>query len=388
MQKTPRTQEEAARDEQERHYRCRDKLKIKKIFSDYRNAVRTAGIHGGLTFPAAIHSVLQARLAYNLGPEFHSLFELWNKRKSSWPDYLSSYEMNEAHKAFSLPEDRYLAKDKLAFTKHCLENDLPTVPVICAIDHAQGDSTRSFHDGTTIEKWMPAIQAAPSRIFIKQIDGAHGSGAFTAKREGERWRFRGILGTSEALHSFCLTNMQGRRGWIVQPEVRPHKELAQRLSPRALCTARLVTYIDGPTPRMLFAALRIPVGDSPTDNWSWGLSGNLIAPIDLESGALGPGRTSRSPHWPVIISNAIHPDTGQSIEDYRLPFWEETKALALRAQDTLRQIPTAGWDIAITDSGPIIIETNSGYAIEMHQVALQRGLRRELDPTFSFQRVQ
>lgn len=362
-------------------------VSIRKLLSDYVNATWTASHYGGMNLPTAIYSVLLARLRYKLGPEFHSLFELWNKPESSWPEYIGSYELNEAHKAFSQPEDRYLTKDKIAFAGHCLENDLPTVPIIAAIDRSTLRGSAFSQDDAPTEEWMTAIASAPSRLFLKQIDGGQGVGAFTAKRDRDLWRFGGKTGTAEDLHAFCLKNMLGKRGWIVQPEIRPHPQLAQQLSPRALSTARLVTYMDGLEPKLLFAVLRIPVGDSETDNWSLGLSGNLVAPIDLTSGALGPGRTSRSKHWPIIYATKKHPDTGKDIENYILPYWEETRTLALRAQSTLPQVPTTGWDIAITETGPVILETNSGYGIEIHEVALQRGLRGDLAPTLAYPRI-
>lgn len=70
-----------------------------------------------------------------------------------------------------------------------------------------------------------------------------------------------------------------------------------------------------------------------------------------------------------------HPDTGCTIPGFRLPYWEETLRLFCLAQKELKEAPTLGWDIAITDDGPLIVEANAGYSIEIHEVAEHRGLR-------------
>lgn len=358
-------------------------MKILETVSEYRNAIVTATT-AGCSLPAAAHSVFLSRFRYGLGPQFHSLFELWNKPTSSWKNYIASYEVNETHRAFSHATDQQLTNDKLAFAAHCMAHGLPTIPIICAIDRKPMPQHVEIPNGLDLETWLAGMRSAPVRIFLKPIAGSHGTGAFYATRAGNAWKYADKTGDDRALHAYCIENMKSRRGWIVQPEIRPHAEMAQKLSPRALCTVRIVTYMDKDVPRLLFAVLRIPVGDNPTDNWSLGLSGNLVAPIDIEDGTLGTARTSRSKTWPAMFATDTHPDTGARIEGYSIPYWNEAKELAVRAQGVFKQVPTLGWDIAITDTGPLIVETNFNYAVELIEVSLQRGIRQDLAPTFSY----
>lgn len=354
-----------------------------KTLSDYTNAIRTAR-DGGCPLPAAAHSVLLSRFRYGLGPQFHSIFELWNKPTASWKNYVVSREVNDSHLRFSRARDKQLTNNKLAFAQHCMANGLPTIPVICAIDRKASLQSGEILNGLALEDWLAIMNSAPERIFFKPIAGSHGTGAFSATRTGNDWKYLDRTGDDRALHVYCMENMQDGRGWIIQPEIRPHAEVAQKFSPRALCTVRMVTYMDKEVPRLLFSVLRIPVGKSNTDNWSLGLSGNLVAPVDMEDGTLGTARTSRSKTWPLMFATETHPDTGARIEGYRLPYWKEAKELAIRAQQIFRQVPTLGWDIAITDTGPILVETNWNYAVELIEVSLQRGIREDLAPTFSY----
>ena len=357
------------------------------VLDGYRNAISTAR-RGGASLLKATLTVALARLSYNLGPQFHSLFELWKKPRREWSEFILSNELNEVHRRFSLPEDQELTNDKLAFFAHCISHELPTIPILCTIDLQPDGASTKIPNGRDIETWVSTLETAADRIFIKPIDGKLGDGAFTATRDGDQWRFEGRIGSVIDLHAFCIQTIHGRRGWMIQPAVKPHSTLSANLSPRALCTVRAVTCMATDGPQLLYTVLRIPVGDSQTDNWSLGLSGNLVAPIDPSSGTLGVARGSRSRSWPVMYSTDAHPDTGKLIVGSRLPYWEQVKELAVRAQGTLPQVPTLGWDIAITDTGAVIVETNWGWGVELIEAAIQQGLRSDLAPTFAYRIVQ
>ena len=79
-----------------------------------------------------------------------------------------------------------------------------------------------------------------------------------------------------------------------------------------------------------------------------------------------------------MIAITHHPITKLAIEGFCLPYWPEAMALVERAHRTMPQLLTLGWDVAITDDGPIIIETNCRYDVDIIQVTHQKGFRTEL----------
>jgi hypothetical protein len=62
-----------------------------------------------------------------------------------------------------------------------------------------------------------------------------------------------------------------------------------------------------------------------------------------------------------------HPTTGAPIRGKRLPCWDEVKQLAVRAHGAFRPRVLIGWDIAITNEGPVIIEGNRGPDMDLMQ---------------------
>lgn len=58
-----------------------------------------------------------------------------------------------------------------------------------------------------------------------------------------------------------------------------------------------------------------------------------------------------------------HPETGETFKGFRIPYWQETLEMLEKATRTMHQVRYVGWDIAITENGPVIIEGNNdpGY---------------------------
>ena len=55
-------------------------------------------------------------------------------------------------------------------------------------------------------------------------------------------------------------------------------------------------------------------------------------------------------------------------------FFEQARELAIKAQSCVPQMRALGWDIIITEKGPVILEGNASWGWEMIQYANGRGL--------------
>jgi hypothetical protein len=64
-----------------------------------------------------------------------------------------------------------------------------------------------------------------------------------------------------------------------------------------------------------------------------------------------------------------HPLTGAEIAGRKLPHWPEVTRMALEAHNRLSSVPSVGWDIAISNKGPVFLEANVSWNPDNIQTA-------------------
>lgn len=204
-------------------------------------------------------------------------------------------------------------------------------------------------------------------LFLKPMKASGGSGAERWDRIGARRWSDGeqVLGGSELLDHLRSKN----RPYIVQRRIQPHPGL-QQLTSGALPTVRALTILNEQgDPEIVGASFRMSIGGNRTvDNIH---AGGLACRVSLEDGSLGPASDLGSDArlgW-----HSRHPTTGAQIEGKRLPFWNEVKAIAVRAHAAFEGRVVIGWDIAIDEDGPIIIEGNRGPDMDLMQRFMETG---------------
>lgn len=202
------------------------------------------------------------------------------------------------------------------------------------------------------------IEAPAGKLVFKHSKGQCGNGIVVLPSRG--MDPRRIL---ELLHE------QGND--YVEEFVLQHPDL-MRMSPSGLNTVRVVSQVrkDGSVD-LLAARLRITVNSS-VDNLA---AGNMAAPIDLETGRVcGPAVYSD------ITKTAAthHPVTNTEIIGFAIPFWNETAAMIREAAKTAPENRSVGWDVAITERGPELIEGNHDWCKLLWQLPAQQGLKEQL----------
>lgn len=58
-----------------------------------------------------------------------------------------------------------------------------------------------------------------------------------------------------------------------------------------------------------------------------------------------------------------HPHSKATFENYDIPYFNEAKQLVLSAAAFVPNLRLVGWDVAIGEAGPILVEGNSDYSI-------------------------
>lgn len=149
---------------------------------------------------------------------------------------------------------------------------------------------------------------------------------------------------------------------VVEEIVIQHDAM-EKMYPFAINTIRILT-VKG---NVIGAALRIGAGGGLIDNAH---AGGIFTEVDIKSG--------------VCICNAInhagdsyitHPDTGTVIPGFQIPQWNKCITLVKEAATLIPEVSLVGWDIAVSETGPVIIEVNHMPGLELIQAPAKHGIR-------------
>ena len=136
---------------------------------------------------------------------------------------------------------------------------------------------------------------------------------------------------------------------IVEDKVIQHEAIAA-LCPTSVNTIRVATLLGDKKEGIVYAYIRIGNG-KVMDNVD---CGGMAAPINLDTGVIsGVGANKAGETY------EFHPMTGKRIPGTQIPYWEEVKAMCLKAMHVVPQVRFVAWDVAITPDGPVFIEGNS-----------------------------
>lgn len=159
---------------------------------------------------------------------------------------------------------------------------------------------------------------------------------------------------------------------LIEKYVIQHDDLMQ-LSPSALNTVRVVTQLHDGKVIILAARLRVSV-NSDTDNLS---TGNFAVPVDIKSGIVtGPGVYGDITKSDVFF----HPVTGIEIVGFAIPHWNDCVEMVTNAALSVPTNRSIGWDVAITNERPILIEGNHDWGRILWQLPVKKGLKEDLLP--------
>lgn len=248
--------------------------------------------------------------------------------------------------------------DKRRFAVWCVEQRLPTAPIL--MEFETGRVTRSeVADGASpatdlFAKWGTRFGGDSTQRW-RHEDGRYVDDA------GRSWRFDEIV---EVLAG------QSREGIVLlQPRLVNHPAL-RPLSPSALSTIRVMTTRrPGEAPKFLAGVLRMGTGNATADNFA---QGGIASFVDAETGVVGEARRVDKQHRTYVYQT--HPDTDATIAGYQIPLWHESVRLALDAHARLGDVPAVGWDVAVLEDGPVLLEGNWNPCVKLLQVATQTPL--------------
>lgn len=138
-----------------------------------------------------------------------------------------------------------------------------------------------------------------------------------------------------------------------------------KLYPHAINTIRIITVhrYDGEV-KVVATYQRIGNHGYVVDNYN---GGGMVVPINEQTGII---------EFPAIdkLKNIYHkhPMTNTSIIGFKVPMYKEALEVAKKAAKVIKEVRYVGWDIAITEKGPTIIEGNEYPGHDIYQLPVHR----------------
>ncbi len=189
-------------------------------------------------------------------------------------------------------------------------------------------------------------------------------------------RLEGLEGSAVRLHDGSLRPIEdvarfmhdlSKAGYLFQEVLEPHPEIA-RITGGALATVRVVLLHGPGGTRIENITLKLPRAGAVADNF-W-RAGNMLGAVDAGSGAVDR----------VIIGSGLdlevlheHPDTGMPLQGLHLPDFAALTRLCSELAPVFPDLRLQGWDIALTDRGPVPVELNFGGDVNLQQLAHNAG---------------
>lgn len=273
-------------------------------------------------------------------------------------DYLYRHETKRGlylllQERFPANETRNALSHKALFAQRCQQYGVAVVPALFTIRH--GEVTR-------FDLQEPGLPACD--LFLKPIRGAGGRGAEVWTYLGDRSygnTSAGIRSESELL--VHLINLSRRKPYLGRPLVSNHPELAA-ISSGALCTIRVLTCLDeNNRPEVTNVVLRMPrTPGIIVDNFH---AGGIAAKVMLDNGIIGAATGLGQDRNTAWFEN--HPTTGAVILGRQVPMWHQVLALARQVHAVFPDQILVGWDIAVLETGPHLIEGNKGPDLDIIQ---------------------
>jgi hypothetical protein len=271
---------------------------------------------------------------------------------------------------------RKLSQHKLAEKALLTLLCIPT-PAYLGYVHRLAGRTATGMPLRTLEEFEHFINALScTRLCFKLIEGHGGAGFVAVERvmtpKGVRLTPLFESGEMTVREFFDAHIAPVAGGRLVEEYLEQHPSYTA-FNATSVNTLRVWAYAPaGDTAKVLGAYLRIGRAGALVDNHG---AGGLVVPVDYETGRLSAAVDGLPTHR---IHN-VHPDSGNQIADVRLEFWREAVELAATTLTVFPKMRLAGMDIAVTTTGPVIIELNNYPGLDGVGVSNLRLARLQLD---------
>lgn len=347
---------------------------MKKILSFYYRLIRWIIKYPAKSFRQRIMILFDYIHLYRtkgLNMDEYYEFEFENRSKEFCKTFLGINEQRyyldylNPIKYYSIARNKY-------FAHKLLENTgVKKTPLYCYYQ-PEGKVLNSTEVASTISDVLKILKAKNvTQCVIKDTENSHGEGVIVVKNIE-------YLNNDCKLHYFngkteVLSNVLGKYPLLFEGLVYQTKQF-NLLNESSVNTVRFMTtlYPNGEA-KIIATFIKIGRAGKCVDNAGDG--GNIDVCVDLKTGEIK--YAIQYDGWRKIKDIDKHPDSGNQLNGLVIEKWESIKQEVLKFQQAFPYCKAAGWDIAITDQGPVVIEVNDFWD-RTGQYFIRKGWRNEI----------
>ena len=156
---------------------------------------------------------------------------------------------------------------------------------------------------------------------------------------------------------------------LIEECIEQHEDM-NRLNSLSVNSIRVITVRWQGRTDIIGAVLRMSI-DRHVDNFA---AGGIAAPVDIKKGVVSGPAISKK-----LVVYEEHPKTKCIIKGFKIPYWDEAVEMVIKASEVVPEVRTVGWDVAITETGPELIEGNNNWNKDTFQMAYREGKQYLLD---------
>lgn len=275
----------------------------------------------------------------------YNLFNFANKPQSKRNTYVTFEYSQNLFKTLNDKEATAVFNDKLQFNKIFLD--------------IMG---RDFIDigESTYEDFVKFCEGK-KKIFCKPADSCSGKGIYRSYDIDENTDLK-------ELYDFFKENKLYVEDTIIQ-----HPKMST-LHAESINTIRITTLVNKDGAHIMYALLRIGTDHRMVDNVG---SGGIYTVLSEDGKIVHPCWSDKT-----ITTYNVHPTTGTKLVGFEIPYFKEALELCKKAAMVKPEVAYVGWDIAITENGPVIVEGNPLPGYDMPQNYFASGKDEGLKPKF------
>lgn len=198
------------------------------------------------------------------------------------------------------------------------------------------------------EEFNSFIKKHPT-FMLKPVDGTCGHGI-------EK------INSKEYKKNELYEYIQTKGNVILEEVIKQHKDM-NKMYAGAINTCRIISVLRDNKVYIVAAYLRVGNG-SFVDNFN---SGGMVVPINVKTGTIEYNALDKAHNL-----YEYHPITNTRIIGFKIPMWEDAIKTVKKAGKVIPEVRLVGWDIGISDKGPVIVEANDFPGHDIYQLPPHR----------------